>query len=111
MSLAQRDVESGIHLVNSAGEGFDAIAEMVGNLSARIVEMSVTMSEVAAGSRKVNETVNSIEKISHKTAEDAQGISAATQEQSASMEEIASSSQALATLAGDLQETINQFRV
>ncbi|MBV5349572.1 methyl-accepting chemotaxis protein, partial [bacterium] len=61
--------------------------------------------------RKIKESVGQIEKVSQKTAADAQGISAATEEQSASMEEIASSSQALAQLAGDLQSVINQFRV
>ncbi len=111
MQQAKGDVESGVKLVNAAGQGFESIAEMVGNLSARIVEVSATVREVAQGSRKINESVSQIEKVSQKTAADAQGISAATEEQSASMEEIASSSQALAKLAGDLQGTINQFRV
>jgi methyl-accepting chemotaxis protein len=111
MQQAKGDVESGVQLVNAAGQGFESIAEMVANLSTRIVEVSSTVREVAQGSRKINESVGQIEKVSQKTAADAQGISAATEEQSASMEEIASSSQALAKLAGDLQETINQFRV
>jgi methyl-accepting chemotaxis protein len=111
MQQAKTDVESGVKLVNSAGEGFESIADMVETLSKKIVAMSVTVKDVAAGSRKINETVNDIEKVSQKTAADALGISAATEEQSASMEEIASSSQALAKLAGDLQETINQFKV
>ncbi|HWR31595.1 MAG TPA: methyl-accepting chemotaxis protein [Negativicutes bacterium] len=111
MQQAKGDVEAGVNLVNSAGEGFESIADMVGSLSAKIAEVSATVKEVAMGSRKINESVNDIEKVSQKTAADAQGISAATEEQSASMEEIASSSQALAKLAGDLQETINQFRV
>lgn len=111
MQQAKGDVESGVNLVNNAGRGFESIAAMIGDLSKRIVEMSGTVREVAVGSRKVNESVESVEKISQKSAADAQGISAATEEQSASMEEIASSSQALAKLAGDLQEMINQFRV
>ena len=111
MQQAKGDVESGVKLVNDAGQGFEAIAAMVSNLSAQIVEVSTTVREVAVGSRKINESVGQIEKVSQKTAADAQGISAATEEQSASMEEIASSSQALAKLAGDLQEVINQFRV
>ena len=111
MQQAKGDVESGVKLVNDAGQGFESIAEMVANLSSRIVEVSATVREVAQGSRKINDSVSQIEKVSQKTAADAQGISAATEEQSASMEEIASSSQALAKLAGELQETINQFRV
>lgn len=111
MQQAKGDVESGVKMVNAAGQGFESIAEMVGKLSARIAEVSGTVREVAQGSRKINESVGEIEKISQKTAADAQGISAATEEQSASMQEIASSSQALAKLAGDLQEVISQFRV
>ncbi len=111
MQQAKGDVESGVKLVNAAGQGFESIAEMVNNLSTRIVEVSTTVREVAQGSRKIKESVGQIETVSQKTAADAQGISAATEEQSASMEEIASSSQALAQLAGDLQAVINQFRV
>ena len=111
MQQAKGDVESGVKLVNAAGQGFESIAEMVSNLSTRIVEVSTTVREVAQGSRKIKESVGQIEQVSQKTAADAQGISAATEEQSASMEEIASSSQALAQLAGDLQAVINQFRV
>ena len=111
MQQAKADVESGVALVNSAGQGFDAIASMVGDLSKRVQDVSTTVREVALGSRKVTDAVGAIEKISQKTAADAQGISAATEEQSASMQEIASSSQALAKLAGDLQVTVSQFRV
>lgn len=111
MQQAKVDVESGVTLVNSAGQGFDAIARMVGDLSKRVQDVSTIVREVALGSRKVTDAVGAIEKISQKTAADAQGISAATEEQSASMQEIASSSQALAKLAGDLQVTVSQFRV
>lgn len=45
------------------------------------------------------------------TAGESQTVLAATQEQSASMEEIASSSQALAKLALDLQTAVNKFHV
>ena len=111
MKQAKGDVETGVTLVNSAGEGFASIAEMVGSLSVKIAEMTETVREMATGSRKINAAVTDIERVSQKTAADAQGISAATEEQSASMEEIASSSQALSKLAGDLQETINKFRI
>ena len=67
--------------------------------------------QMAVGSQQIVGSVNKIDKLSKDAAGQAQNVSAATEEQSASMEEIASSSQALAKLAGDLQEMINQFRV
>ena len=63
------------------------------------------------GSQKVVLSMNEIGKISKITAGNTQTVSAATEEQSASMEEVASSSQALAHLAMDLQEAISKFKM
>ena len=69
------------------------------------------MAEVDAGSKRIVESIRSVEKISKDTALEAQSVSAATEEQSASTEEIASSSQSLAKLAGDLQEAVSKFQL
>jgi methyl-accepting chemotaxis protein len=52
-----------------------------------------------------------IDKLSKNTMEQAETVSAATEEQSASAQEIASASQSLANLAEELQQSINKFKV
>jgi methyl-accepting chemotaxis protein len=49
--------------------------------------------------------------LSKKSAEEAESVSAATEEQLASMEEISTSSRALATLAQELQTAVSRFRI
>ena len=52
-----------------------------------------------------------INDLSKKAADEAQTVSAATEEQAASMEEIASSSQNLAEMAQSLQQNISKFQI
>jgi methyl-accepting chemotaxis protein len=59
----------------------------------------------------VVQSVQRIESISRETAGHTQTVSAATEEQSASMEEIATSSQALAKMAEEMQQTVGRFRL
>jgi methyl-accepting chemotaxis protein len=66
---------------------------------------------MADGSERIVGAVTQIDEASKKAAEEAQTVSATTEEQSASMEEIASASQFLAQLARELQEAVSKFRV
>ena len=111
MDQAKNDVENGVKQVNAAGQDFADIANLVNELSGQVRDISAAVQEMAAGSQKIVNAVEDIQKVSQKNAADTQNISAAMEEQSASMEEINASSQALAKLAGDLQGSINKFKV
>ena len=52
-----------------------------------------------------------VEELSRQAADEGQTVSAATEEQSAGMEEIAASSRSLSTLAKELTEAVNRFKV
>ena len=108
---ASANIEQGVGLVNSAGEGFAAIGQQVHDVAGRVGGLSTAFTEVGSGSKRIVESMRRVEKISREAALEAQSISAATEEQSASTEEIASSSQSLAKLAGDLQEAVAKFQV
>ena len=108
---ASANIEQGVGLVNSAGEGFAAIGQQVHDVAGRVGGLSTAFAEVGSGSKKIVESMRRVEKISRDAALEAQSISAATEEQSASTEEIASSSQSLAKLAGDLQEAVAKFQL
>lgn len=111
MQESRTNVDSGVQLVNAAGDDFNAIAHMVDELSTQVKDISVAVQQMAAGSQKIVHSVEDIESVTRKTAADTENISAAVEEQSASMEEIASSSQALARLAGELQQAVSRFAV
>jgi methyl-accepting chemotaxis protein len=69
------------------------------------------MQQMSAGSQQIVNSVKLIDNLSQKSTRGAESVSAATEEQLASMEEIASSSQALAKLAQDLQNAVTEFRL
>ena len=108
---ASANIEQGVGLVNSAGEGFAAIGRQVNDVAGKVGGLSTAFAEVGSGSKRIVESMRRVEKISRDAAVEAQSISAATEEQSASTEEIASSSQSLAKLAGDLQEAVAKFQL
>ena len=66
---------------------------------------------MAAGSQQIVGSVKRIEVLGKKSAGETHSVSAAAEEQLAAMEEIASSSQALAKLAQDLQSAVTGFRL
>jgi Methyl-accepting chemotaxis protein len=104
-------VKDGVAMVNSAGKTFKTIAEAVTNLSSQIKTIAESIDHVATSSQTLVASIHEIDEVSRASAAEAQTVSAATEEQSAAMEEIASSSQNLAKLAGDLQQAVAKFRV
>ncbi|KGK87160.1 chemotaxis protein [Desulfosporosinus sp. HMP52] len=110
MDNGTREVALGAEVVNTAGQIFQEIAELVTNTSREMKEIATTIDQMAIGSQQIVESVNKIDDLSKMVSGEAQTVSAATEEQSASMEEISSSSQSLATLAQNLQEAVNKFR-
>lgn len=110
MDNGTREVSLGAEVVNTAGQAFQEIAELVTHVSEQVKEIASTIDQMAIGSQQIVGSVNQIDELSKQVTGEAQTVSAATEEQSASMEEIASSSQSLATLAQNLQEAVNKFR-
>ena len=108
---ASANIDQGVVLVNSAGDGFANIGKQINGVADKVSGITKALEEVDAGSKRIVDSIKSVEKISRETAAEAQGISAATEEQSASTEEIASSSHSLATLAGELQEAVSKFHL
>lgn len=104
-------VKAGIEVVNSAGKTFKSIVGSITQLSDQMKEISRSIDRMAADSRTLVSSIWEIDQVSKENAAETQTVSAATEQQSAAMQEIASSSQNLAKLAGDLQESVTKFRV
>jgi len=111
MEQGSKDVEQGMILVSHAGNDFKNIYQAIQQLSAQVREISIAIEDMAIGSQQIVTAVGKIETVSKIGASETESASAVTQEQSASIEEIASSSQELARLAENLQQTINKFQI
>lgn len=111
MENTSEEVHSGLAVVDGAGRSFGKIEHAVGEVVRQIENVSGILQRLAGGTSQVNESISEVQDVARESAMNAQNISAATQEQLASMEEISSSSQALASLADDLQNVIRQFKI
>lgn len=111
MEQGTREVRLGSQVVNTAGQSFAEIVELVSNVSSQISDVSAAVQQMAASSQQVVTSVQAIEQISRDAASQTQNVSAATEEQSASVEEIAASSQSLAKMAQDLQTAVAGFKI
>jgi len=111
MNDSVKDVKAGTEIVNTAGNNFEKIVELVTAVSTQVEDISVAVQQMAGGSKQIVESVEKIANVSRSTVGETQTVSAATQEQSAAIEEIATSSRALAQMAEELQLEIRQFRV
>ena len=111
IDVAIQDITQGVELVNVAGTNFGAINTQVRQVTDQVDIIAKAINEAAVGSQRIVSSIKEVENVSRNAAAEAQTVSAATEEQSASMEEIASSSQALAKLASDLQSAVSKFRI
>ena len=105
------NIQTGIDLVGSAGETFNAIVANVLNLSGQINTMSASIRQAVTAVRSVAASAGEIDTAAKTATAEAETVSAATEEQSASMEEIAASSQNLADLAVNLKAGVAKFRI
>lgn len=106
-----RVVRAGTEVVHQAGQSFEEIVALIGQVAGEIRKMAENLQHTCGESTQIVSSVQAIHQISQDTAAQTQTVSAATQEQSAAAEEIASASQALARLAEQLANAVNKFHV
>lgn len=111
MDGGTREVKVGADLVQVAGGSFQEIVGLVQTVSQQVTQISDTISHIAGDSQSIVRAASKMDSLSGKTAEEAQTVSAATEEQLAAMEEISSSSHSLAEAATGLREAIGKFVV
>ncbi|MDU2063271.1 MAG: methyl-accepting chemotaxis protein [Sporomusaceae bacterium] len=106
-----REVKLGSEIVNTAGTSFYEIANLISQVSEETKKISIGMGQIATNSETIVFTIKEINELSKNATGEAQNVSAATEEQLASIEEIASSSQVLANMGQDLQNSVNRFKI
>ena len=107
----QEEVRENVGQVKAAGEKFHRIMDLVGELEAAIGRIVDISRKVQADCDATTASAQRINDVSHKIHKKASDVSAASQEQAASTEEIAAASQTLASLAIELQNSVQAFRL
>ena len=111
MHSGVEQVSGGTKAVQSAGSSFNDIAGMVKEIADSSHSMESIVKDLAVGAERIMEAVEKINTMSRRVADEAQTVSAATEEQTASMHEIADASRKLAEMAQTLQNAIVEFKV
>ena len=105
------NIRRGISTVQSADEVFQGMAATIDQLVKGINDVSDAIHQVEAKNESMLANSQSISETGKKNSDEAQSVSAATEEQTASMHEIASASRQLAELASNLQEEVQKFHL
>lgn len=111
MNAGSQEVQTGLDVVNNAGIKFNEIVGLIEQLAAEVANVSAFIQHVTTNSRQTLLSVKEIERIGKATAEQTETVSAAIEEQSASVEEIAALNQHLSSLAEEVKNAIQQFKV
>ena len=111
MQKGNEEVQASQSIVQDTGRAFSDIEKLVDELYAHIQESLQGIRAADEGSNIIQTSMQSLEESSRRTVEEAQSVSAATEQQTATMNEIADASQSLASLAQNLQNEVNRFKL
>ena len=101
----------GAENIISMGEAFRKITGIVEQVSSQMQAISRSTRDMADNGVQIVQNVRTIGETSKSSAEEAETVSAATQQQTASVHEIAAESTNLARMAGELQQDVKKFKV
>lgn len=105
------EVDSGIRVVQEAGEAFQKILRSVQHVSDQIQEVSAASEEMSAGAEEVTASVEAMARIAIDSSQHSQSVVAASQEQFGIINEISSSVQSLSEMAKELDKVVKQFKL
>lgn len=111
VSQGEKEVEAGIHAVQTAGQSFAEIEGSIQNINEQISGVSDASQQMSHETHELVVAFEQINRITLASSEGTYDVSASAQEQLASVEEIAAASRMLSGLAQELQESISKFSV
>lgn len=111
VSQGEKEVESGIRAVQTAGQSFADIEGSIKNINEQISGVSDASQQMSHETHELVVAFEQINRITLASSEGTYDVSASAQEQLASVEEIAAASRMLSELAQELQESISKFSV
>lgn len=110
MNKGTKETQLGTEVITNAEEKFDAISQLVNEVSGQVRDIKVQIESMAQNSETIVCEVRDVEIASKNMAARTQEISATIEEQSAAAEELASSSKSLAMMAEELQQAVHKFK-
>ena len=105
------EVMEGTKTVQSTGSSFQGIVGMVGEVATSSANMEGAVVSLTDSIHEIDNAIAQINEKSRAVADEAQTVSASTEEETASMHEIADASRKLAEQAQDLQNAIAVFKI
>lgn len=111
MSDSSASVEQGIIMVNNAKRVFEDILSSVNEVTRQAQDMYTAMQTIDTRTHNIVDAVSEVNQSTQQTSANVQAIAAFTEEQNASMEEIQAAASMLARLAGELDESIQAFKL
>ncbi|HEX6020736.1 MAG TPA: methyl-accepting chemotaxis protein [Solirubrobacter sp.] len=101
----------GVETVERAREAFEAIGAAVGDVTARVEQISGAVRAIASEAGRAEHDVTEVAAVAEQSSASAQQVSASTQQTSASTQEISASAQSLAATATQLNSLVSRFRL
>lgn len=111
MQKSTQATRSGIEIVGRTGQTFGQISEAVKSVTTRIQELYHFASNISVQINEMKEMVEALSEIAISNDENAQSISAATEEQTAIVEQIREAANDLAQMSSQLQLEMSKFKV
>ncbi len=105
------EVKSGTESILSTGEAFKSIVAIVDEVSIQLDGINQAVQRVSKSGETIDDNIRTMKKASQQTAQQAETVSATTEEQTAAVHEIADASQTLAQMADELHENVALFKL
>jgi len=105
------EVDSGIQVVQEAGEAFQKILRSVQHVAEQIQEVSAASEEMSAGTEEVTASVEEMSRIARDSSLHSQSVVGASQEQLGIINEISNAVQSLSEMAKELHDAVKQFKL
>ncbi len=111
MNKGNEEVQAGTKIVEKTGEVFSAMEKHIDTLYDQIQQSLTRMATAEKETSKITDSIQEISEFSRKMSNEAQSVSAATEEQSAMVNDITDASESLANLAQKLQDEVTKFKL
>lgn len=111
MELVQKDVLSGMEIVDKAGQTFETILDTVQKVTFEMQETSASTEEMSAGTEEISASVEEMASIAEETSQTVQTVVSASETQLASVQTISASTEQLRVLSEELQAIVKQFKL
>lgn len=111
MEVVLKEAHSGISTTEHTAQQFNEIVQHTENMTPSITTIATNIHDIKREIDVINENGEELLAVSTQNAQNAELVSASTEEQSASLDEIHQSSNGLTEIATNLNTTVQQFKV